>query len=57
MTGASLTHETEHPKLGLWDNPEGEGGEGDGRGVGDGGDTCVFVADSCWCMAKTITIL
>ena len=36
----------------LWDNPEGLGGEGGGRGVQDQGDTCTPMADSCWCMAK-----
>ena len=35
-----------------WDNPEGQGGEEGGRGVQNAGDTCVPVADSCWCMAK-----
>ena len=28
MTSASSTHEAGHPKLGLWDHPEGWGGEG-----------------------------
>ena len=28
-----------------------------GRGVQDGGNTCIPVAGSCCCMAKTITIL
>ena len=32
MTSASLMHEAGHPKLVLWDNPEGWGGEGGGRG-------------------------
>ena len=39
------------------ENPEGQGGEGGGREVHDGGDTCILVADPCCCMAKTITIL
>ena len=30
-------HEAEYSKLVLWDNPEGLGGEGVGRGVQDGG--------------------
>ena len=30
-------HGTGHPKLVLWDNPEGWGGEGDGRGAQEGG--------------------
>ena len=37
MTSASLMHEAGHSKLVLWDNPEGWGGEGGGRGVQDGG--------------------
>ena len=30
-------HEAGHSKSVLWDNPEGWGGEGGGRGVQDGG--------------------
>ena len=37
MASASLMHEAGHPKSVIWDNPEGWGGEGDGRGVQDGG--------------------
>ena len=37
MTGASSTHETGHLTPVLWDNPEGWGGEGGGRGIQDGG--------------------
>ena len=33
---------------GLCINPEELGGEGDGREVQMGGDTCIPVADSCW---------
>ena len=36
-----------HQKLVLWDNLEGWGGEGGGREVQDGGDTCICVPDSC----------
>ena len=36
MTSASLMHETGHSKLVLWDNPEGWGGEGGGRGIQNG---------------------
>ena len=36
-----------HQKLVLWDNLEGWGGEGGGREVQDGGDTCIYVPDSC----------
>ena len=37
MTSANWMYEAGHPKLVLWDNPEGWGGEGRGRGVQDGG--------------------
>ena len=37
-------------------DPEGWDGEGSGRRVQDG-DTCIPMADSCQCMAKTTTIL
>ena len=40
MTSVSSMHEAGRPKSVLWDNPEGYGGEGVGRGVRDGGDTC-----------------
>ena len=36
-SNASLMHDAGHSKLVLWDNPEGWGGEGGGRGVQDGG--------------------
>ena len=57
MPSESSMHETGHSKLVLWDNPEGWGGEGGGRGVQDGGDVCAPMADSFQCMAKTTTIL
>ena len=37
MTSANSVHEVGHPKLVLWENPEGWGREGGGRGVQDGG--------------------
>ena len=33
------------------------GGREVGGGVKEGWDTCKPMADSCWCVAKTITIL
>ena len=57
MTSASLMYEAGHSKLVLWDNPEGWGEEGGGRGAQDMGDTCIPMADSCLCMVKTTTIL
>ena len=50
MTSAYSVNEARHPKPVLWDNPEGQSEEGDGRGVQE-------VADSCWSMANTILIL
>ena len=35
-------HEARHPKLVLWDNLEGQGGEERRRGVQDGGDTYTY---------------
>ena len=43
MTNANSVHEGGHPKLVLWDNPEGWGGEGGGSGVQDGG--CMYTHD------------
>ena len=40
MTNASLMHKAGHPKPVLWDNPEGWGEEGGGRGFQDGGTLC-----------------
>ena len=48
-------HESGHPKLVLWKNPEGLGGEGRGGGVQDEG-LCVPVPESCQYIATTITI-
>ena len=31
----------------LYDNLKGWDGEGNGRGIQEGGDTCILVADSC----------
>ena len=36
MTSANSMHEAGHPKLVLWDNPEGWGGEEEGQGSGQG---------------------
>ena len=51
-----LMHETGHPGLVHWDDPEGWDGEGCGRGFMMG-NTGTPMADSCQCMAKTTTIL
>ena len=44
-------------KPGLCNNLEGWDGEGGGREVQEGGDICIPMADSCWCVAETNTIL
>ena len=43
----TLDDEAWHPKPVLWENPEGSGREGGGRGLQDGRDTCILVANSC----------
>ena len=40
MTSASLMYEAGHSKPELWDNPEGQGGEGGGVGFGIVGHMC-----------------
>ena len=57
MTSGNSMHEAGYPKLVLWDDPEGWDGQGEGRGVQDGGNTCTPMADSCRCMAKNTTVL
>jgi len=42
---------------GLCINLEGWDGEGNGREVQEGGDIYIPMADSCWYMAETLTIL
>ena len=57
MTSASSMHEAGDSKSLLWDNPEGCGWEGGGRGFQDEGNTCKPVAYSYQYMTKTTTIL
>ena len=52
MANTSSVQEAGHPKLVLWDNPEGWGVREVAGGTQDGGDTRVPVADSCQCMGK-----
>ena len=49
-------HETGCSGLVHWEDPEGWDGERSWREVQDG-NTCIPMADSCECMAKTTTIL
>ena len=56
MTSANSMHEATYQKLVLWDNPEGWGSEGGGRGVQDRG----HMYTRGWFMSmdgKTTTIL
>ena len=56
IASPGLMHETRCSGPVHWDDPEGWDGEGDGRGVRIG-NTCMPMADSCECMARTTTIL
>ena len=53
----SSMHEAGHPKPVFCDNLEGIVWEGRQEAVEAGGDICIPMANSCRCMAKTITIL
>ena len=44
-------------KPGLCNNLEGWDGEDGGREGQEGGDICIPMADSCWCLAETNKIL
>ena len=57
IASGSLMYDTGSAKLVLCDSLEGSGGEGDGRGVHEGGVTCMPMDDSCCCMAEDITTL
>jgi len=46
ITSASLIFEAGHPEPVLCSNLEGWGGEGVGKGVQDGGDTCTPMGNS-----------
>ena len=41
----------------LCDNLEGWDGVGGNREVREGGDICILMADSCWCMAEANALL
>ena len=47
IASGSLMYDAGNPKLVLCDNLERWGGEGSGKGVQEGGDTCMPMADSC----------
>ena len=47
ISSVSLMYDAGHPKQVFSDNLEGGGGEGGGRGVHKGKDTCMPMANSC----------
>ena len=47
MASAGSMREAGYSKSAFWENPEGFGGEGGGRGGSGLGDTCAPVANSC----------
>ena len=53
----NLLYDARNPKSVICDNLGGWDGEGGGKEVQEGGDICIPMAYSCWCMAETITIL
>ena len=48
----SLVYDTGNSKPVLHDNLQGWGRQGRGGWVQEGGDTCMPMVNSCWCMAK-----
>ena len=53
----NLLYDVGSSNQGLCDNLEGWDGVESGREVLEGGDIYIPMADSCWCMAETNTIL
>ena len=52
-----VLYDAGNSNLVLWDNLEEWDGMGGEREVQEGGNICIFLADSCWHMAETKTIL
>ena len=52
----NVLYDTGSSNLVLW-QPRGEGWDGGRRRVQQRGEICIFMADSCWCMAETKTAL
>ena len=48
---------TQGTQIGALNQPWGVGWEGDGRKVQEGGDICIPMADSCWCLTENNKIL
>ena len=57
IAGGDLLGNKGSSNQGLCDNLEEWVGMGDGKEVQEGGDICISVADSCWCMEETNTLL
>ena len=57
IVSGNLLCDPGNPKPILCDNLEGWDGGGGGREVQEGGDICILMADSCWCVAETTPLL
>ena len=57
IASGNLLYDSGNPKPLLYDNLEGWDGVRDEKEVQEGEDICIPMADSCWCMAETITLL
>ena len=57
IASGNLLYYAGSSKLVLCDSLEGWDRVGGGREVQEGGDICILMADSCWCMAEINTIL
>ena len=52
IANVSLLYDAGNTKLVFCDHREGWEGQGDGRGIKEGGNICISTAVSCWCMQK-----
>ena len=57
MASGNLLYDAGSSDLVLCDNLEGWDGVGGGKESLEGGDICIYLADSCCCLAETNTML
>ena len=57
IASGNLLYDAGSSNPGLCDNLQGWDGVEAGKEVLEGGDICIPMADSCWCMVETNTIL